>query len=99
MATYLSKISFTEQGIENIGKTTARAKEFESAASQLGATIHHTFWTLGEDDGLIIFDVADDSAATALMLKLSVQGNVHTSTARAFTAAEMDAILSKASLG
>ena len=41
----------------------------------------------------------DDETATTLLLHLAALGNVHTTTARAFTAAEMDAILAKVHVG
>jgi uncharacterized protein with GYD domain len=50
---------------------------------------------LGAYDGLLIFDAPDDETATALMLKVGSLGNVQTTTARAFSAAEMDKVLAK----
>jgi uncharacterized protein with GYD domain len=55
------------------------------------------FWTLGPFDGLVVFDAPDDETATALMLHLGTFGNVHTQTARAYQAAEMEQILGKLS--
>jgi uncharacterized protein with GYD domain len=40
-------------------------------------------------------EAADDETATAAILHLGGMGNVHTTTCRAFTAAEMDKIVSK----
>ena len=53
------------------------------------------FWTLGPFDGLVVFDAPDEETATALMLHLSSFGNVHTQTARAYEATEMEQILGK----
>jgi uncharacterized protein with GYD domain len=50
---------------------------------------------MGENDGVLIFEAPDDETATTMMLHLGAAGNVHTTTARAFTAAEMDQILAK----
>jgi uncharacterized protein with GYD domain len=44
---------------------------------------------------LLIFEAPDDETAAALLLQLGTLGNVHTTTCRAFTAAEMDGILAK----
>ena len=65
----------------------------KAAAKKLGAKVTDIYWTLGEYDGLLIFQAADDETATALLLHLAAAGNVHTTTARAFTASEMDKIL------
>ena len=50
------------------------------------------------DDGVetwLILEADDESVVAAALLHLGLLGNVHTSTARAFNAAEMDAILKK----
>jgi uncharacterized protein with GYD domain len=97
MATFISTIKFTEQGIKTIKDTTKRAASVKAAAKKMGVKITGNFWTLGEYDGLLIFEAPDDETATALMLHLGSMGNLQTTTARAFTAAEMDGILAKMS--
>ena len=97
MATFLSTIKFTEQGIANTKDTTKRANTFKSTAKQFGVKVRDIYWTLGPFDGVAIFDAPDDETATALMLQLGSFGNVQTQTARAFEASEMDAILAKLS--
>ncbi len=98
MGTYISTIRFSEQGIQGVGKTTARAAEVIASAGSLGITVKETYWLLGESDGLLIFEAPDDQTASAFLLQIGAGGNVHTQTARAFTAAEMDAVLQKANL-
>ena len=97
MATFISTIKFTEQGIKAIKETTKRAISIKSAAKKMGVKVANIFWTLGAYDGLLVFEAPDDETATALMLHLGASGNVQTTTARAFTAAEMDGILAKMS--
>ena len=97
MATFISTIKFTEQGIQNIRETGKRANAFKATAKKLGAKVNEIYWTLGPFDGAIIFEAPDDETATALMLSLSSLGNVQTRTARAFDAKEMDVVLSKMS--
>ena len=50
-------------------------------------------------DGLLIFEAPDDETASTLLLHLGVEGNVHTTTVRAFTAAEMDKLVTKVHVG
>src|SRR5438874_1355172 len=95
MATFLSTIKFTEQGIKGIKETTKRAASVKAAAKKMGVKVTNIFWTLGSYDGLLIFEAPDDETATALTLHLGSMGNLQTTTARAFTAAEMDGILAK----
>jgi uncharacterized protein with GYD domain len=95
MATFLSTIKFTEQGIKAIRDTTKRSASVKAAAKKMGVKITNFFWTLGAYDGLLIFEAPDDETATALMLHIGAKGNVQTTTGRAFTADEMDGILGK----
>jgi uncharacterized protein with GYD domain len=93
MATFVTTIKFTPQGIANIQDTTRRAAAIKASARKLGIKVTDIFWTFGPFDGLLIFEAADEETATALMLHVGSLGNVHTQTARAFTSAEMDKIL------
>ena len=95
MATFISTIKFTAQGIQAINETTKRAAALKTAAKKLGVKVTAVYWTLGAFDGVLIFEAPDDETATAVLLKLGAAGNVQTTTARAFTASEMDAILAK----
>ena len=95
MATFITTIKFTPKGLEAISDSTKRAATFTASAKKLGVKVSKIYWTLGPSDGLLVFDAADDESATAAMLQLSGKGNVHTSTVRAFEAAEMDKILGK----
>ncbi len=96
MATFITTIKFTQQGIKDIGHTTKRAAALKAAGKKMGVKVKDIYWTLGDHDGVLIFEAADDETATALLLlHLGAMGNVHTTTVRAFTAAEMDAILAK----
>ena len=99
MATYITTIDFTHQGIVDIEHTTKRAATLKAAAKKMGVKIKEIYWTLGDHDGVLIFEAADDETATTLLLHLGAMGNVHTTTCRAFTAAEMDKIIAKVHVG
>ncbi len=93
MATFITNIKFTQQGIKGIDETTRRAAALKISAKKMGVKITDVYWTLGDHDGVLIFEAPDDQTATKLLLHLGSMGNVHTTTTRAFTAAEMDKIL------
>ena len=95
MATFITTIKFTQQGIKGIEDTTKRATALKASAKKMGIKVRDIFWTLGEYDGLLILEAPDDETATTLLLHLGALGNVHTTTVRAFAAAEMDNILTK----
>ena len=94
MATFITTIKFTQQGIKGIDETTKRAAALKAAGKKLGVKVTDIYWTLGYFDGVVIFDAPDDETATAAMLHLSAQGNVHTTTARAFGSTEMEKVAS-----
>ncbi len=95
MATFITNIKFTQQGIKGIDQTTKRAASLKAAAKKMGVKVKDIYWTMGDHDGVLIIEAPDDETATALLLHLGAAGNIHTTTARGFTAAEMDKILVK----
>jgi len=99
MATFITTIKFTQQGIKGIDETTKRAAALKTAARKMGVKVTDIYWTLGDCDGILIFEAPDDETATTLLLHIGAMGNVHTTTCRAFTAAEMDKILAKVHIG
>jgi uncharacterized protein with GYD domain len=95
MATYVMLANFTEQGIRTVEDTTKRADAFREQAKASGATVRDIYWTLGQYDIVAIADAPDELAMTALGLGLGKSSNVRTQTMRAFSQAEMTAILAK----
>src|ERR1051326_5347180 len=93
MATFVTTLKFSPQGVANVKETGKRAAAFRATAKKMGIEVRDIFWTLGAFDGAIVFDAPDDETATALMLGLGLKGNVQTQTARAFTDAQMEKIL------
>jgi uncharacterized protein with GYD domain len=93
MATFITTLHFTEQGIKAARDTCDRAAAFRAAARKLGVKVTGLYWTLGAFDGVIVCEAPDEATATALLLHLVALGNVRTQTARAFDAAEMRKIL------
>ncbi len=95
MATYVTTIKFTDQGEKNIQETTKRAAAFKATAKKMGVKVVGQYWTLGQFDGLLIYEAPDEETATAVILHLGSLDNVHTSTSRAFVASEIEAALAK----
>ena len=95
MATYVLLLNFTEQGIRNVKDTIKRAEAFKSIADKTGGKVKEVYWTLGQYDGVLIFEAPDEQTATALGLSLGSMGNVRTQTLRAFSAEEIGGILAK----
>ncbi len=93
MATFITTLKFTEQGIQSIRESPKRAAAFKAAAKKMGVKVTNIYWTNGDSDGVLIFDAPSDEVATAAMLYLSSQGNVHTTTARAYDSSEIEKVI------
>lgn len=93
MATFITTLHFTEQGIKAVRDTCKRAAAFKTTAEKLGIKVTGEYWTLGTFDGVIVFEAPDEATATAAMLHLSSQGNLRTQTARPLDTAEMQKVL------
>ena len=96
MATYIVLANFTDQGIRSVKDSPKRAEAFKMMAKEQGCTVKEMLWTLGTYDVVTIIEAPDEMAATSLGLAIGKQGNIRTQTMRAFSAAEMAAILAKA---
>ncbi len=95
MATYISLLGFTDEGIRKVKQTTKRAEAFKAMARKRGVTVKDIYWTVGAYDVVIVMDAPDDETATAVIMSLGALGNVRTHTLRAFSAEEMNRIIGK----
>ena len=93
MATYIMLVNWTDQGVRTAKDTVNRARAFRETSSAMGVTVGTINWTLGAYDLVISFDSPDDETTTRLGLALAAQGNVRTSTMRAFSETEMEKII------
>ena len=94
MATFITLINFTDQGIRNVKDSPERLEAFRSMVGNMGGTVKSVYWTLGNYDMVVVVEGAEEAAMTAL-LKVGSLGNVRTQTLRGFSADEMGSLLSK----
>jgi uncharacterized protein with GYD domain len=93
MATFITTMHFTEQGIKAIRESCERAAAFKTTAKKMGVNVTGIYWTLGAFDGVIVCEAPDEETATAALLYLGSLGSIRTQTARAYDPAEMQKIL------
>jgi len=93
VATFISLVSFTDQGIRNVKDSPARFDAFRAMAEKAGATVKG-YYAVGTCDMVTIVEGPED-VVTALLLKVGTLGNVRSQTMRAFSIDEMRAILGK----
>ena len=95
MATYISLINWTEKGVSQFLDTVDRAEAGRTLAGAFGGSLKEIYWTLGPYDIVAVSEAPDDESATAFALTLAAQGNVRTTTMRAFDDDEMRGIIAK----
>ena len=95
MATYITLIRWTEQGIQGARETVDRVEQARGVVEQLGGRLTGVYWTQGEYDMVALSEFPDDETATTFFLSLGMLGNVRTQTLRAFDADEMRRILQR----
>jgi uncharacterized protein with GYD domain len=93
--TFVVLATFTDQGIRDVKETTRRADHFKEMAKKVGVTVKDMYWTLGPYDIVTILEAPDDESVTALSLSVAARGNVRTQSLRAFSQADMGAVLGK----
>jgi uncharacterized protein with GYD domain len=95
MATYVSLIQFTDQGIRNVKDTVKRGEAAIAEAEKMGMKVTEEFWTMGAYDVVVLFEAPDEATMSAFILKIGSMGNVKGQTLRAFRREEMEKILAK----
>jgi uncharacterized protein with GYD domain len=95
MPTYISLINWTEKGVGAFKDTVDRAEAARQLAAKFGAQLRDVYWTVGPYDIVAVSEAPDDETATAFALTLGAQGNLRTTTLRAFDADEMRGIIAR----
>jgi uncharacterized protein with GYD domain len=93
MATYISLIKFTPQGISNIKEGPARLEAGKETLRRLGSDLKAFYLTMGRYDIVTISEAPDDMTAAKVALAVGSAGNVYTETLRAFSEEEYQEIV------
>jgi len=93
MPTFVTLGKWTDQGIRNIKDGPKRRQAFEDKITSMGGKVKDVFLVLGDYDIVAVTEVPDDETAAQLALGTAMQGNVRTTTMRAFSRQEMDKII------
>jgi uncharacterized protein with GYD domain len=95
MAKYLIHASYTAEGLKGLQKDKASGRR--DAVRQLlegvGGKLECMYYALGEDDVVIITDLPDNVAVSAVSLGVSASGAVRTRTTALLTVEETDKAL------
>ena len=95
MATYISFLNFTEQGVKTIKDLPDRIAAGRQAFEANGGTLLNYYLTMGAQDAVVVYKVPDDETVASIALATAGLGNLRTTSMRAFTEAEIPVVLSK----
>jgi uncharacterized protein with GYD domain len=93
MTRYITLLTFTQKGAEEIHDSAERAHRFDKLAKKAGVTVEAQYWTLGAHDGVLILSADHEKRILRLLAELAAGGNVRTDTMRAFTDKEFTDLL------
>ena len=95
MVTYIALLSLTDQGLRNIKDTTKRAEAAKKMGKEFGVEFKSIHWTQGQYDLVLELQAKDEQGLNAFLLASTGLGNFKAQTLRAFSAEEMDKIISR----
>jgi len=95
MPSYIVLMNWTDQGVKSFKDSVDRADAAEVALSPAGIKFTDLRWTVGAHDLVATLEAPDEETLAAALLTLAGQGNLRTTTMRAFTAEEMRGVIAK----
>ena len=95
MPFYVTLYKLTDQGIKNIKGSPKRIEEGIRSLETMGGKVHGFYALLGEYDYISIAEAPNDEIGMIFNIGLSSQGNVRTTTLKAFTTAEFTEMVKK----
>jgi uncharacterized protein with GYD domain len=94
MATYLSLMRWTKEGIEKIKDSPTRLDAARKAIEPSGGKIKSFYMLMGQYDMAVVLEAPDDEALARISLSLASKGGIRMETTRAFTEDEYRKIIS-----
>jgi uncharacterized protein with GYD domain len=93
MATYITLLRYTQQGITTIKDSPKRVDAARKAYQALGAELKAVYLVMGRYDLVALVEAPDDTTAAKAALALGSKGNVSSETLRAFSEDEFRSIV------
>ena len=95
MPTYICLMQLTEQGIKDIKNAPKRFEQSTQGIEALGGKLVSFYTVMGEYDYVAIAEIPSDEAAMTFLLGLGSQGNLRTTTLKAFTMEELTEMIKR----
>lgn len=93
MPTFVTLGKWTDQGIRSVKDSPKRRRAFEDMITSMGGKVKDAYLAFGDYDLVVVTELPNDETAAKLALATAMQGNVRTTTMRAFNREEMDKII------
>ena len=90
-------INFTEQGMEKIKNLPKRVMTARKGIERVGGKFVLWNLTMGSYDSVAIVELPDDAALASIILGAGKEGNIETTTLKAFSETEAAKIIAKVS--
>jgi uncharacterized protein with GYD domain len=84
MATYISLVNWTDQGIKSIKDSPGRLEGARELARKSGCEMRDFYLTIGAADMVVMIEAPDDESVARFSLALASGGNIRTTTMKAF---------------
>jgi uncharacterized protein with GYD domain len=94
LATFVVLGNWTDEGFKNVKDAPGRIKDTHEAVMDAGGKMQ-LFYTLGEYDFVMVFDMPDETSMIKILAWLGSKGNVRTRTLKAWTEEEAAKVLAE----
>ena len=93
MPKYLWQVSYSSDGVKGVVKEggTSRRAEATNLVEALGGTLETFYYAFGDHDAIVIAELPDDEAATAVALAVNGDGRISLKTTVLITPEQVDA--------
>jgi uncharacterized protein with GYD domain len=92
---FICSVNWTDQGIRNVKDSPKRAQAARDLAKKIGVDMKELYLTSGDTDMVAIIEAANGDNVAKFAMAIGAAGNVRTRTARAWTQAEMQKLISE----
>jgi len=92
---FIVSLNWTDQGICNVKESPKRSEAARKLGKKLGIDIKELYLTSGDADMVAILETPNGDNVAKFAMAIGAQGNVRTRTARAWTQAEMQKMISE----
>ncbi len=95
MPAYVVLYQFTDQGMKNIKELPQGIEQAHKAIEAMGGSVVACYSLMGQYDSIGIYEFPSDEVAMTFLLRAGANGNVRTTTLKAFPYEQFSELVSK----